>query len=102
MQYQWRANTFSTNLRLRAHRPGGASVALSSAGVSVGARKRASCSDSPKLFERNGAKRNAASSSARPNPEQRKAVAAGDRHSEAPRPVCPQAQICREVKDSQK
>ena len=92
---RWRANTVTAKLRLRAHRPGGASVALSSTGVSVRARKRASCSDSPKLFERSAQR--VASSSARPNPEQRKGVAAGDRHSEAPRAVCPQPQLCREV-----
>ena len=57
--------------------------------------QRASCSDSLRLFERSAQR--VASSAVRPIPEQRRAVAAGDRSSEAPRPVCPQAQICREV-----
>ena len=82
---RWRANTVSAKLRLRAHRPGGASVTPSSTRVSVGARERASCSDSPHLSERSAQR--VASCAVRPNPEQHRAVAAGDRHSEAPSPA---------------
>ena len=92
---RWRANCLIAKLRLRACRPGGASGTPSSARVSVGARQRASCSDSPRLFERSAQR--VASSAARPNPEQRRVVAEGDRFSEAPGAACPQAQLCREV-----
>ncbi len=57
--------------------------------------QRASCSDSPQLFERSAQR--VASSAVRPIPEQRREVAAGDRCSEAPRPLGPHAGICREV-----
>jgi hypothetical protein len=61
--------------------------------------QRASCSDSLRLSERS-AKR-AVSSAARPNAEQRRVVAAGDRSSEASRPVRPGAWLCRKAQDQQ-
>jgi len=94
-RHQWFANTASTKPRLGAHRSGGASGTPSSAGVSVGARERASCSDSPHLSERSAQR--VASCAVRPNPEQHRGVAAGDRSSEAPRPVCAQVWLCRAV-----
>ena len=54
--------------------------------------QRASCSDSLRLSERSAQR--VASSAVRPNPEQRRGVAAGDRSSEAARPVRPAAQLC--------
>ncbi len=57
--------------------------------------QRASCSDSLRLSERSAQR--VASSAVRPNPEQHRAVAVGDRSSEAPRAVCPHAQLCREA-----
>ena len=92
---RWRANTVTAKLRLRAHRPGGASVTLSSAAVSVGALQRASCSDSPQLFERSAQR--VASSAVRPNPEQRREVAKGDRSSEALSAARSPTQLCRET-----
>ena len=47
-------------------------------------RRRAGVTCSSRLFERNAAKRSAASSAMRPTPEHHSEVAAGDRHSEAP------------------
>jgi hypothetical protein len=99
-RHRWRANNATAKLRGWAHRPGGASGTPSSARVSVGARSalraltRRSCLS--------GARKRAASSSARPNPEQRRGVAAGDRSSEADRPVRPAAQLCREVEEREK
>ena len=90
VRHRWCANIASAKPACRAHRPGGASGTPSSARVSVGARSalraltRRSCLSGAR-------KARAASSSARPNPEQHRGVAAGDRSSEAPRPVCAQA-----------
>ena len=87
--HRWRAQSASAKPACRAYRPGGASGTPSSARVSVGAHSalralaRRSCLSGAR-------KARAASSSARPNPEQRRGVAAGDRSSEAPRPVCAQ------------
>jgi hypothetical protein len=91
-----RANTFPAKPRLGAHCPGGASGTPSSARVSVGARSalraltRRSCLSGAR-------KARAASSSARPNPEQHRGVAVGDRSSEAPRAVRAQPWLCRAV-----
>ena len=94
--HRWQASTAAAKPRLGAHRSGGASKALSSTRVSVGARSalRALARRSCLSGARNA---RAASSSARPKPEQRKAVAEGDRFSEAPRPVRPQPWLCREA-----
>jgi hypothetical protein len=96
VRHRWCANIASAKPACRAHRPGGASGTPSSARVSVGARSalraltRRSCLSGAR-------KARAASSSARPNPEQHRGVAAGDRSSEAPRAVCPAGRLCREV-----
>ena len=92
VHHRWRISNASAKLRGWAHRPGGASGTPSSARESVGARQRASCSDSLRLSERSAQR--VASSAVRPNPEQRRGVAAGDRSSEAARPVRPAAQLC--------
>ena len=94
-RHRWCSNIASARPACRAYRPGGASGTPSSARVSVGARERASCSDSPRLFERSAQR--VASCAVRPNPEQRRGVAAGDRSSEAPRAVCPAGRLCREA-----
>ncbi len=77
---------------------GCASGAPSSAGVRVGAPWRASSSDSPQLFERSAQREE--SSAVRPNTEQRRAVAKGDRSSEALSATCPQARLCCKAQET--
>ncbi len=91
-RHRWRANSFTAKACAGTRQC--ASKALSSTGVSVGARSalraltRCGCLSGAR-------KARAASSAARPNPEQRKAVAEGDRFSEALTGV--RARLCRVV-----
>jgi hypothetical protein len=95
VRHRWRANIASAKPAC-GHTALGAPLGAEQRRVSVGARSalraltRRSCLSGAR-------KARAASSSARPNPEQRRGVAAGDRSSEAPRAVCPAGRLCREV-----
>lgn len=91
-----RTNVSSAKLRGWACGLGGACEAPSSARASVGARSALRALTHCGCLSGAHAVR-AASSAVRPTREQRRAVAAGDRFSEAPKAACPPPRLCREV-----